>query len=347
MAKNVKGVEGKWVALIVIVAIVGVVWMSSHGTTLSVSGVTSPSSSSTNLNSCGSTSTLPTFLLSDAYPDYTQSPNAAGAYPLTVLSGQSISVYPVAGSGFSSIAQSSVTSGSAGVASAGLNCGGTYLIAGGDQSTVFFNTTGASGTQLTMASQPETLVTPKYSAPTITASSSVQSTPTAQAVISSVSASKTVIGYLVIQAGQYTASEGSMALSFAYNSSAIQSISIAGLGQSSASVPSMSFATTNAFDTSLDSVGSQNTQVTFLLPSISDYQYSSGTGSSIGAYMIPVQITTSSAYGGNELISTQITPGTDYFNKATGVVQTDVFKNPSTGGDLFTPVVANSIVLEG
>ena len=284
--------------------------------------------------------------MSDAYPDFTQSPNAAGAYPLTVLSGQSISIYPVAGSGFSSIAVDSVTSGTSGVASAGLNCGATYLIGGGDQSTVFYNVTSVTGTQLSEASQPVTLVTPKYSAPTITASNTVQSTPGAQAVIHSVTASKTVIAYLVVQAGQYSASEGQMALSFAYNSMAIQSISIAGLGQSSVAVPSMSFATTNSFDTGLTSVGSQNTQITFLLPSIQDYQYSTGTGSSVGAYMIPVQITTSSAFGTNELISTQLTPGTDYFNKATGTVNTDVFKNPSSGANLFAPVTAQSVVLQ-
>ena len=167
--------------------------------------------------------------------------------------------------------------------------------------------------------------------------------------MASVKSSQTITAYMLLQAGQYTASQGSMAVSFAYNSADIQSISI-GVPQSSASVPAMSFVTTNsAQNPGFLFWGIQNTQVTFLVPSVYNFLYSTGTGTSVSAAEIPVVITTGSSYGtNNEVVSIQVTPGTTFFNTTNGNLVSGQYKNPQTNANLFAPVVAaNAIILKG
>jgi len=326
------------VILVALALFTGVVKIPT-GTTGTV-GVTTPNNPTGTLNCPSITQN---FLVTVAYPDYTKSP-----IQLTLISGQTINAYSQTPSASTTVTAVQYSSSGSANALSGLNCGGSYLLTAGDNSNYFLNSTVANiGTSINL---PVTIVAPKYSAPTITVANSTTLTPQSWWVtFHSTTVSQTKVGYLVIQAGQYTASEGPMAVSFAYNSQAIQSINFAGLSQSPAAVPAMSFLSSNAYfgagatygDANVVfNKGSQNAQVTFLLPSTNNYQYASPSGPSVGSYEIPIQIVTSSSYAANEPISVQITPGTNFFNTATGQVAVDVFKNPQTNANLFTPTTA-------
>lgn len=332
MARNSKGMGGGTVVLLVVIVVIAVLY--SGGKLSFSSPVQTGVNGNSNVNSAGvCPSIAQNFLVSVAYPDYTKSP-----VQLTLVASQTINSYAQAPTVSTTVTSTATSSSSAAAVLTNLNCNTPYLLTSGDNSGYFLNSTVVNiGTSVNF---PVTLVAPKYSAVTITGANSVQTTPQANAIIiGSTTASKTVTAYLVVQAGQYTASQGQMALSFSYNSAAIQSVTISGLAPTSAPVPSMTFLTTNAYDAQLiGAVGSQNTQVNYLLPSLNNYQYSTGSGSSIGSYEIPVVIQTTSSYAVNELINVQVTPGTSFFNTATGTVQNGVFKNPQTNANLFSPV---------
>ena len=119
---------------------------------------------------------------------------------------------------------------------------------------------------------PVTIEALKYSAPTAQFANSQLATPASTATVNSVAASSTHIVYMTVQAGAYLDSQGQMALSFTYNSAAVQSIAIAGLS-------------TKQCVRSIDAIrnGTEHT-ITFLMSPAQAYQYSTGTGQSIGAY---------------------------------------------------------------
>lgn len=336
MAKINKGLSGGMVVVLVIV-VGALVLIASNHTTLSISNPVNQVSGSTS-------GVCPTqaqnFQVSVAYNDYKKSPVQQTLAGLEVINTYAqaprIALTPsVASATSSSTSATSVT---------GLNCKTNYLLTAGDNSAYFLNGTYANiGTNVNL---PVTILLNKYSAPTLKTANSTITAPTSQAVIHSTTASKTVIAYLVVQAGQYTASQGPMALSFSYNSADIQSISISGVGPTQASVPSMSFQTSNTADTNLASVGAQNTQINFQVPSVSDFQYSTGQGASVGQYEIPVVITTSASFATNEIISAQLTPMTNYFSPLNGTL-VPVYKNPQTNANIFAPVQdSGAIVLQ-
>jgi len=359
MAKNIKhtssGMSGLEVALIIAVILGGLIYTGVIKGTATYS-VTQPSGNgaqtTANLASCTG-NYAPQFTTSAGYPDYTKAPNANGAYPITLVASQTLLVYPQTSPGASTYSVTPVnsvsSSSSVGIGQVGVTCGSTYLLYSGDNSGYFVN----SSTQtLTSSAQTVTLVIPKYSAPTILTTNTAQGVPAAQSTtvpqtFLNVVAGQTLIGYITIQAGQYTASQGPMALTIGYNSQAIGSINIAGLSPSSAPVPAMTFVTSNGYAPSVivANYGAQNKQTTYLIPSVSNYQYATGTGSSIGSYEIPIQITASSIYGANELVKIQTVPGTSVFNTATGTMNTGVFINPQTGANIFTPTTSNAFVL--
>jgi len=274
------------------------------------------------------------FIVSVAYPDFTKSP-----IQLTLVASQTINAYAQTPAVSTTVTATASSSSSAGTALTSLNCGGSYLLTAGDNSGYFLNyTTQNIGTSINL---PVTIVAPKYSAVTITASNSVNTAPSASAQqLYSQSASKTLTGYLTVQAGQYTASAGPMALSFSYNSASIQSVSVSGLSPTTAAVPAMVFENANTVNSAFWIAGVENSQVTYLLPSLANYQYSNGNAApSSGQVQIPVQIvTTSSAGVANELIGVQIVAGTNFYNSATGQVQSGVYKNPLTNANIFSPV---------
>jgi hypothetical protein len=333
MAHN-KGFSGGVVIALVIVVIAGMYLISSHP--LSIAQVNQVQG---NTGGICPTQTQ-NFQVSVSYTDFTKQP-----VQQTLVGSQTINAYTQSPKPATTPSVASVTSSStSATALTGVNCNTNYLLVSGDNSGYFVNGTYANiGTQINLATP---IILSKYTAPTIQTANATISKPSSQAVIHSVTASKTVIAYLSIEAGQYTASQGAMALSFSYNSSAIQSISISGVGQTSAPVPSMTFQTSNTEDTGLIGVGAQNTQVNYAVASVSNFQYATGTGSQTGTYEIPVVITTTSSFATNEIISAQITPQTNYFSPVNGTL-VSVYKNPSTGADIFTPVKdAGAIVLQ-
>ncbi len=279
------------------------------------------------------------FLVSVKYPNYATTPlteSLAGSQSVNVYS-----QYPTP----STTPTNTVTSSSSGATAAGgLNCGYNYLITAGDQSTYFMNYTYANiGNNVNL---PVTVVSPKISALSLKFSNFTGSVPTAETLIDGVGASQTVIGYVYVQAGQFTGSEGPIALTFAYNSLDIQSIQISGLSPSGAPVPAMTYVTSNTNNPTYSAVGHQNSQITYLIPSVSNYEYSTVQGPSTGAIAIPVQITTGTAFSVNEIIGVQATPATDFFAANNGSVLTGVYKNPGTNANLVPPVVtSNAIVL--
>ena len=336
MAKINKGLSGGMVIALVIV-VGALVLIASNHTTLSVSNPINHV-----IGTTGGVCPTQTqnFQVSVAYNDYTKSP-----VQQTLVGSQSINAYAQSPRVAVTPSVASVTSSStSSTAVTGLNCNTNYLLTSGDNANYFLNGTYANiGTNVNL---PVTILLNRYTAPTINTANSTITAPKSQAVIHSVTASKTVEAYLVIQAGQYSASQGPMALSFSYNSADIQSISISGVGSTQASVPSMSFQTSNTADTSLIGVGAQNTQLNFQIPAVSDFQYSTGQGTSVGQYEIPVVITTSSSFATNEIISAQITPMTNYFSPLNGTL-VGVYKNPQTNANIFTPVSqAGAIVLQ-
>ncbi len=279
------------------------------------------------------------FATSVVYPDFTKSP-----LQLTLVASQTVNSYSQTPTASTTVTSSVTSSSSNSVPLSGINCNFNYLLTAGDNSGYFLNSTVANiGTSLNF---PVQLVVPKYSAVTLTVANAVQQVPAANVFITAVQASKTVTAYLVIAGGQYTASQGPMALSFSYNSVAIQSISVGGLPLSGVSVPPMTFQTSNTMATQeIGAIGTQNTQGTVLVSPIANFQYATGSGSSVGAYEIPITIITTSAYAANDLISFQVTPGTSFFNTATGTVQSGVFRNPQTLANLFTPVALNTAII--
>ena len=336
MAKINKGLSGGMVIALVIV-VGALVLIASNHTTLSVSNPINQVSGNTG-------GVCPTqaqnFQVSVAYNDYTKSP-----VQQTLAGSETINAYAQTPRVAVTPSVASVTSSSTSATSVtGLNCNTNYLLTSGDNNVYFLNGTYANiGTNVNL---PVTILLNKYSAPTLQTANSTISAPKSQAVIHSVTASKTVIGYLVIQAGQFTSSQGPLALSFSYNSADIQSISISGVGTSQVSVPSMTFQTSNTADTSLIGVGAQNTQINFQIPSVSNFQYSTGQGTSVGQYEIPVVITTSSSFATNEIISAQLTPMTNYFSPINGTL-VSVYKNPQTNANIFAPIQdSGAIVLQ-
>lgn len=303
----------------------------SNGTlkfgTLSVTGPSQPTVGN------GVCSLSPGLGVSVDYANYALSPAQQ-----TLIASQTVNGYAAtSGGAYSTTVSVTGTSLSTGpvVITSGVVCNGTYLLVSGDSATYFVNGTVANvGTG---TATPVTIEALKYSAPTAQFANSQLATPASTATVNSVAASSTHIVYMTVQAGAYLDSQGQMALSFTYNSAAVQSIAIAGLSTSSAFVPSMPYAT------------GQNTQITFLMSPAQAYQYSTGTGQSIGAYEIPVQITVTSAgvssgTGTGTPISVQMTPGDGFYNTATGQLMQDLFRNPNTNANLVAPVVTASAI---
>lgn len=275
------------------------------------------------------------------YPDYTKSPVS-----YSPVSGQTISGYPQSVQG-STVATLSATSTSSAVAVTGVQPCTPYLLVSGDNSGYFVNYTYANLQQTNDV--PVYINVQKYTAPTLTVSNSSITTPTTTTRIHSVTASSTQVAYVFIKAGQYTASQQNLLVSLSFNSLAIQSLSFGNyaLANPLGGAPSMSFISSNTSNPSYTSLGVQNTQNNYVLPSsagLANFNYATGSGQSITATGIPVTIKTSSAYATNELIGVQVTPGTSFFDTSTGMMDSPVYRNPLTSANLFTPVQTDDAI---
>lgn len=345
--------NGALVGILVVVVIAVLYASGKLGTTPLSVGTPSPSVSGApptnqSFNAAACPNYAQNFLITVQYPDYTKNPVA-----FTAVGSQTINLYaqPTAGvpaaptSPSTSVTVTGTSSATSGTAIASLNCGVRYLITAGDNSGYFLN-----GTYQNIGYANNKVVyinAAKYSNVKITGANTIQASPAnvlaATVKIQAASASSTQTGYLIIQGGQYTSSEGPQCVSFAYNAQAIQSVSI-GLPVYNGPCPAMAFLTSNTAETELSKIGSQNTQVNYLIPSLSNYQYSTATGTSVAAYEIPVVATLTASFTINEAIGVQVTPGTGFFSTVNGTLLSlgttgsVVYKNPQTGLNIFTPI---------
>lgn len=291
------------------------------------------------------------FLGQTYYPDYSKahtvsSTGAESGVQLTAVASQTMSAlaqYPQP----ASVATSSASSGSTYVAITNLQPCITYLVYSGDNSGYMDNGTWANPGQSNNVQVP--IIITKYSAPIIQESNTSASPISTPAIVHSITlnTAKTYTFYLVLEAGQYTSCEYGCALSFAVNNLAISSIVPGGLAQASLNVPSMTFITSNTNNPSYTNMGNENAQWNYQLPPLYDSLYWAGGGSlSVGQVFVPVQVTTTSTIGTNEIIGAAITPSTAFFNQSSRQLQYPVFKNPQTGATLFSmTTTANALIL--
>jgi len=277
------------------------------------------------------------------YPDY----SLAKPLQYTTVSGQTVTCYdqattPISTSGNLNSVSLSVSNTLANVAP-----GHTYLCFTGDNSGYFKNYTYVNeglGNNYAF-----TIFPPKYSAPALSYSNST-STGNVKSVNSIIhgataASAKTYTFYLQLQAGQYTSCQQTCLVSLTANQNAFSSITLNGQnpvnpvsGVSSQNLGNPSFITTNGPDVTLiGTVGSQTKQYNFVLPAVSNSNYSTGTSQSYIQTLIPLQVTTTSTFNQNEIISAQVTPSTCIFNSSSGTPNCNVYVS-QTGGTLFTPV---------
>lgn len=277
------------------------------------------------------------FQVSVGYMNFADVPAA-----YTLVSGQTINTYSQSPTQSSTPSTASATSSSsAPVAVSGLNCNGTYLVTAGDNVNYFLNGTTANiGTNVNL---PVKVVANKYSAPTITVQNATSSAASSTARFHDVTAGRTFQALLTIQAGQYSSSEGMMAVTLTYNSLAVKP-SISGATPVSVAVPAPTFVTSNAANTQYSQIGSQNAQVTYLVPEVDNYAYASMSGASSSPTSISVTVQSLSAYATNEVIGVQITPATDFFNTVNGQLMTGQYVNPLTQANIFSPVVTSDAI---
>lgn len=329
------------VGLIIVVSVVMYAGTNGFKTSFNISG-TPTTGGSTQINTgLPCTSVTQTPQVSVKYPNPTLSPSGQ----LSLVASQAINAYTQPGS--TTPAATATSSSSAPVALSGLNCGSTYLITAGSSTSGYF----LNGTTFTLqqgATNPQvTVIAPQYTAPTLTFSNgSVASTPASQAFFHNVVASQTLSAVVYVQAGQYNDSEGPAALTITYNSLAVTP-SISGLSPTGQPVPAPTFITSNAGITKYATVGSQNSQLTWLIPASSNFYYNSGTSGlsqTQGGAGITVTLKTTSGYVANTIVGVQYTAGTNFFSTYSGTLLADQFVNPQTQGNLYAPTAATSAI---
>lgn len=328
------------IAIIAIVAIVAVLWSTGAlGGTKSVSGLTTTTPGGTvgTVVLCPNTQNIAGKV---QYMDWTKLVN--GQPTPTLINGQTINVYaqltPTTYSGTVTYTATSSSSGSTPVPSSGnVNCNIAYLYTAGDQSSYLLN--GTVFNSGTASSVPVTLTVLKYAAATLTNQNASTSAFAQTANVHSVTSGRTYNPGIQIAAGAGYDSSGPGVIIFVYNSLAF-TITMQGATQvSTGLLPAVSFVTSNTNFPGLAVIGSQNQEIAFQVPAASYYQYTtlSGPSTSTGATISPA-LTTSSGYSSNELVSEYFVPASDFYNTASGQLQTGQYINPSTQASLVSTV---------
>ena len=283
--------------------------------------------------------------ISVAYPDFTQTP-----IKLTLVASQTVNYYAQSPTPATTPSLASATSSSSApvaISSTAPQCGVDYMAISGDGSTYFHN-----ATNIVLSAQNNgqgfTIVLPRYSAPTLTFANFSGTAGLATTRIHSAVASTPYTAYLYLKAGVYTDSEGQGLISLAYNGLDLNIKDVG--GESAASpqggAPTISFVTTNAvYGVQYLAWGVQNKQTNYYVPSASNGQYTTTTGTSVGSAFIPIDLNTQTSFAVNELIAVQFSAADSYFNTTSGSFKPGFYVNPVTGANLFTPVVTYNGVM--
>ena len=277
---------------------------------------------------------------------------SGGQVTYTTASGQTVSVYAPG----SSAAQATGTSSTAAVSipSSGSlpgNCNTQWFIDTGDQSTYFLagQTFQIGGGNQTRSVNLHVL---RYSAPTVQAANVNQpgNLGTQATFYGASNTMGTQTAYVAVKAGTYNSSDNApMEVFVTFNSLAIPQGNINFDGLSASGCPSsVTYITSNTGGNSgLVNLGVQNACLMYKLPEIHYNQYSTGTGGTQGAYLLPLSFTPGTGYvSTNELIGIELVPATGYYNTTTTVAkfQWPVYQN-SQGQNLISAVVSGNLIV--
>lgn len=224
--------------------------------------------------------------------------------------------------GNAQLKQSATTSSTASI-NYTIACGEPGFVVGGNNGNVLENITTFTSTGGT---QGVVGILFAYSAPTVLQSNAVTSaTSSGLAIAHSVAAGSQVTSlYETIQAGaNYTGNQAGEIIAYAYNSLAITSINLPGATRYTGTLPPITF-------TSLSSnvaKDTQNAEVAFVLPQGHYSQYITPSGVASGYTTFNPIIQVSGGYTGNTLISTQVTPFTNYLDNSFVWQQNQIVNN--------------------